>query len=123
MLRLGAREVVPPIEAKQCSGESVRRRWEYPQPPAEHSRGQAQAGDRVARVMLAVAERALTILPGLSPVHRRKPDARAAARNGGNYRRQHFAGEPAAALECMFVRQIMVDPGNELGVDSVDSTR
>jgi hypothetical protein len=67
--------------------------------------------------MLAVAEPAFAILPGLPPVHRRKPDERTTRRNGGDYRSQHFAGEPAAALECMFVRQIMVDPGNELGVD------
>src|SRR5512144_2843456 len=103
MLRLGAREVVPPIEAKQCSGESVRRRWEHPQPPAEHSRGQAQAGDGVARVMLAVAERTLAILPGLSPVHRRKPDERAAGRNGGDYRR--------ASRQCTDESPTSVPPG------------
>lgn len=117
MLRLGTGEVVPPIEAEQCCGECVRRRREHPQPPAEQPRGQAQAGNGVARVVLAVAECAFAILPGFPPVHRRKPDERAAGRNGGDYRRQHFAGEPAAALECMFVRQIMVDPGNEFGVD------
>src|SRR3970040_1135017 len=53
----------------------------HPPPrPAERRRRDAHRADRVADVVLAVAERALAVFPGLAPVDRREARAKGLCR-------------------------------------------
>ena len=69
---LGALEVGAAVEAEQRVDRFVRHVVEHQRRPAERGRRDAHRADGVAGVVLAVAEGALAVLPGLAPVDRRE---------------------------------------------------
>src|SRR5579864_2038936 len=64
--------VVTAAEPEESSYDSMAHPVEEHQAPAKGRRRNAQGCEGVARIVLAVAERALAVLPGFPPMHRRE---------------------------------------------------
>ena len=91
-------EVLVAIEADQRGDVAMRPGGQQPRRQPERGRD-ADGGERVAEVVLAVAERALAVLPRLAPVdrrQRRRADVRSAGRMPSRHAR---CVERAAPLE------------------------
>ena len=90
---------------------------EQPRLPAQTGRGDAQRTQRVADVVLAVAERAVAVLPGLAPEDRGQPDENGFFRqavapvqhNPLAQRLPNVWGEPRPHLQAVLSRGIMCD--------------
>ena len=77
--------------------------------PAQARRGDADGGERVADVVLAVAIRALAVFPRLAPVDRGQADEDRVRRQTGGQRLPHVEGEGRAHLQRMLARRVVRD--------------
>ena len=77
LFALGVGVIRLAIEAEQRRDLRVGPPRQQRQPPSEQRRREPQRADRVAGVVLAVAERALPVLPRFAPVNRRQRDEKA----------------------------------------------
>src|SRR5207302_11044184 len=85
--------------------------------PAERRRRDAQRADRVADVVLAVAEGALTVLPRLAPVHGRQSQEERLRREAAHQALEERRRAIGAPLEPVLARRVMKEAGQraELG--------
>ena len=74
VLALGTREVLGPVQSEQVFDRLVRQAVQQRRAPAQGRGSDPQCADRVSHVMLAIAKRALAVLPRLTPMDRRKAD-------------------------------------------------
>src|SRR5438309_4902796 len=76
--------------------------------PAGERRGEADGGDRVAAIVLAVPERALAVLPRFATVNRRERDKQRRVRIADDCR-PRGGRERAPLFERMPIRRVMID--------------
>lgn len=76
--------------------------------PSERSSGNGYSGDRVADVVIAVAEGALAVLPGLAPEDGGEGEEKERfAIGNGDMVRRHVSAE----LECVVFRRVVSEEG------------
>ena len=80
---------------------------QHPRRPAERRRGDAHRADGMARVVLAVAEGALAVLPRLAPVDRREPSRNACGGKPRMRRASSASGQSARRSRPCSRRRVM----------------
>ncbi len=103
---LGAGEVRIPIDASHGRDVRIRPAREQHQAPAKERGGKTQCRNRMAGVMLAIAERPLSVFPGFAPVNRRQRDQKSWIRAGQSPPRRRTHRGPL--FERMLPRRIVV---------------
>jgi hypothetical protein len=103
---LGAGEVRIPIDASHGSDLRIRPVREEHQAPAKERGSKAKRRHRVAGVMLAIAERPLSVFPGFPPVNRRQRHQKSWIRAGKSLPRRGTQRGPL--FERMLPRRIVV---------------
>ncbi len=106
-LGLAIHEILRAVRAEQGGQFGIARVVHQPGPPAERGRRVSDGGNRVAAVVLAVAEGAHAVFPCLAPVDRAQPE-------------QHpgRAGRPVqrrAPLQAVFQAQVVMHAGIQAG--------
>ncbi len=108
VLALGAREVLGPVQPEQVFDRLVGQAMQQPSAPAQGRGGDPQRADRVSRVMLAIAECALAVLPRLAPVDRREPDQKGLRRESAHQRREQRHAAVRSPFEPVLARRVVV---------------
>ncbi len=98
----------PRSRPSSASMRLVRHAVQHPRRPAERRRRDAQRADGVAGVVLAVAEGALAVLPGLAPVDRRQAHQKRLRRQtAAAIARSSASRAVGAPLERVLARRVM----------------
>ena len=105
------------IDPQQPRDLGVPRLLEPAEPPAEGGGGVAQGPQGMAHVVLAVAIRALAVLPGLAPVDRGQAHEEGVAGELGDQGAPHLAREPAPDLEPVIGGGVVEHRTGVRGVD------
>ncbi len=103
-LALGEAVPVKAEQAVQCAFGDAAQQAHLPAPDR---RGDREAGQRVAEVMLAVAIGSLTVFPGLAPVHAGQCQEAAAGRQAVIQQRSQRRRQFAAHLQGMLVGTVV----------------
>ncbi len=112
--RLHVGKVRVAIEAEEGRDAIIAKPVPNERAPAERPGRAAHRGDGVSGVVLAIAKRALAVLPGFAPVNRRQTHEESAHGQERDEPGRHFAGQRRAALERVVARQVMVKTGVDL---------
>src|SRR5712691_5965686 len=110
MLAFRPLEVLGSIHPQQGGDRVIRRAIEQQHAPAQGLCRDASAADRVPRVMLAIAKSALSVLPGLPPVHRGKADQKGLGRKSPHERNKALFRPLRPQLQRMLLGPVVIEP-------------
>ncbi len=116
---LGIPAVFVSVHTPQRSKVVIRPFGQKPERPAEERRGDAQRGDRVPDVVLAVSEGAFTVLPRLAPLNRCERDEKTFLTSEECL--PLVDGHDRALLDGMFAGRVVLDAPvvNDVGLGGV----
>src|SRR2546422_9351187 len=103
-------EGLSPVQPQQVLDGLIRKAVQHNGRPAQRRGSDPDGPDRVARVVLAVAERALAIFPRLPPVNGRESNQEGLRRKRVQQFREQFGGTICATLQPVLLGGVVVQP-------------
>src|SRR3989449_3990708 len=110
MFTFGPCEGLSPVQPQQVLDGLIRKAVQHNGGPAQRRGSDPDGPDRGARVVLAVAERALAVLPRLPPVNGRESNQEGLRRKRVQQFREQFGGGICAAPPPVLLGGVVVQP-------------